>query len=173
MPSSVIRPASIIDVASIVEIRVGALTEDELSGFVVPGESLYSSVKKLRDEWDTENRLKDGLEVFVAENMGEVIGFIVYNMEDPDDNIDNLVVAKQEQGKGIGRALVEYIERLAKSRGFDIITTDTTENAQGIPWKAYGFWKRMGYEDTGERLPTNFDFKEIPFIKRLASFSKK
>ena len=167
MLSLVIRPASIIDVASIVEIRVGALTEDELSGFVVPGESLYSSVKMLRDEWDTENRLKDGLEVFVAENMGEVIGFIVYNMADPDDNIDNLVVAKQEQGKGIGRALVEYIERLAKSRGFDIITTDTTENAQGVPWKAYYFWKKMGYEDPEERLPTNFDFKEIPFIKRL------
>jgi ribosomal protein S18 acetylase RimI-like enzyme len=167
MPSLVIRPASIIDVPSIVEIRVGALTEDELSGFVVHGESLYSSVKKLRDEWDTENRLKNGIEVFVAENMEQVNGFIVYNMDDPDDNIDNLVVAKQEQGKGIGRALVKYIERLAKSRGFDIVTTDTTENAQGVPWKAYGFWKRLGYEDTGERLPTNFDFKVIPLTKRL------
>ena len=167
MPSLTVRPASINDVTSIVEIRVGALTEDELSGFVVPGESLYASVKQLRDEWDTENRLKDGLEVFVAENRGEVIGFIVYNMSDHDDNIDSLVVAKQEQGKGIGRALVEYIERIAKSRGFDIITTDTTENAQGIPWKAYRFWKRLGYEETGERLPTDFDFKVIPFIKRL------
>ena len=168
MSSLVIRPASIIDVISIVELRVGALTEDELIGFVVPGESLYSSVKKLRDEWDTENRLKDGLEVFVAEKMGKVIGFIVYNMADPDDNIDNLFVAKKEQGKGIGRALVEYIERLAKFRGFDFITTDTTENAQGVPWKSYGFWNRTGYEDTGKRLHTNFDFKVIPLIKRLA-----
>ena len=168
MSSLTIRPASIIDITSIAEIRLGALTEDELSGFVVPGESLYSSVNKLRDEWDTENRLKDGLEFFVAENMGNVIGFIVYNMEDPDDNIDNLVVAKQEQGKGIGRALVEYIERLAKSRGFDFIIIDTTENAQGVPWKSYGFWKRMGYEDTGKRLHTNFDFKVIPLIKILA-----
>ena len=167
MSSLAIRPASIIDITLIVEIRIGALTEDELFGFVLPGERFYTSIKKLRDEWDTENKLKDGLEFFVAEKMGEVIGFIVYNMADPYDNIDNLVVAKQEQGKGIGRALVEYIERLAKSRGFDIITTDTTENAQGIPWKAYGFWKRIGYEDTGERLPTNFDFKVIPFIKRL------
>ena len=167
MSSLVVRSASIIDVKSIVKIRVGALTDDELSGFIVPGECLYSSIEKLRDEWDTENRLKDGLEVFVAEKNGDVVGFIVYNMEDPDDNIDNLVVAKKEQGKGIGRALVEYIERLAKSRGFDVITTDTTENAQGVPWKSYDFWKRMGYEDTGDRVSTNFDFKEIPFIKRL------
>ena len=117
--------------------------------------------------WDGGHRLKDGLEVFVADYKSKIIGFIVYNMEDCDDNIDNLVVAKKEQGKGIGRALVEYVEGLAKSRGFDVITTDTTENTNGVPWKAYGFWKKMGYLDTGERRPTNYDFKEIPFIKKL------
>ena len=167
MPSLVIRPASISDVVSIVKIRVGALTEEELSGFIVPGDSLYSSVDRLRQMWDRENSLKDGLEVFVADYNGNVIGFIVYNMEDCDDNIDNLVVAKQEQGKGIGRALVEYVEELAKSRGFYVITTDTTENANGVPWKAYGFWKRMSYEDTGERLTTQYCFKVIPLVKRL------
>ena len=40
--------------------------------------------------------------------------------------------------------------------------TDTTENVDGVPWKSYTFWKRMGYEDTKERLLTNYDFKEIP-----------
>lgn len=45
--------------------------------------------------------------------------------------------------------------------------TDTTENANWEPWKSYDFWLKMGYEDTGERLPTDYDFKEIQFIKRL------
>ena len=45
--------------------------------------------------------------------------------------------------------------------------TDATENADGVPWKAYRFWIRMGYEDTGKRLPTAHEFKEIPLIKRL------
>jgi hypothetical protein len=45
--------------------------------------------------------------------------------------------------------------------------TDTSENAMGVPWKAYGFWRRMGFKDTGDRLSTKYDFKEIPLIKEL------
>ncbi len=167
MSSLIIRPASITDVPSIVEVRLGAFSEEEVSGFIVPGESLYASFEKLRKMWDRENLLKDGLEVFVAECEAKVVGFIVYNMKSPDDNIDNLVVAKEEQGKGVGRALVEYIETLAKSRGFEVLRTDTTENAMGVPWKSYGFWKRMGYEDTGERVATEYSFRLIPLQKRL------
>lgn len=167
MTSLVIRPASIADVVSIVEARKGALTDEEISGYSIPGDNIYFSINKLRKTWDRDNRLENGFEIFVAESKGKVIGFIVYNMEDRDDNIDNLVVAIQEQGKGVGRALVEYLEKLVKSRGFDVITTDTTENAKGVPWKAYGFWKRMGYEDNGKRLSTKFDFKVIPLVKNL------
>ena len=167
MSSLVIRPASITDVPSIVEIRLGAFSEEEVSGFIVPGESLYASFEKLRKMWDRENLLKDGLEVFVAECEAKVVGFIVYNMKSPDDNIDNLVVAKEEQGKGVGRSLVEFVEGLAKSRGYAVMCTDTTENAAGVPWKSYGFWRRMGYEDTGERVATEYGFRVIPLLKKL------
>lgn len=167
MISLKIRPATNNDISSIAQVRQGALTNKEVSGFAVPGDSLYSSVEKLQKRWDAENRLTGGFEVFVAESRGKVIGFIVYNMNSCDDNIDNLVVAKEEQGKGIGRALVEYVEGLAKSRGYYIIRTDTTENAEGAPWKAYGFWRRMGYQDTGERVATEHGFKDIPLVKRL------
>ena len=168
MSSLKIRPATIDDALSIAEIRVGALlTKDEVSGFVVPSDNLYSSADKLRKVWDRNNRLQDGFEVFVAERNGKEIGFIVLNMGVSDDNIDNVVVAKKEQGKGIGRALVEYVEELARSRGFSVLKTDTTENALGIPWKAYGFWKKMGYEDTGERIATEYGLKVIPLVKNL------
>jgi ribosomal protein S18 acetylase RimI-like enzyme len=103
----------------------------------------------------------------VAEGQEKVIGFIVLNMGVSEDIIDNIIVAKEEQGKGVGRALVAYVEKLVKSRGFDVITTDTTENSKGVPWKAYGFWKKMGYEDTGERISSSYDFRNIPLIKRL------
>jgi GNAT superfamily N-acetyltransferase len=111
--------------------------------------------------------LRDDSEVFVAVSEGKVVGFIVFSMKQCDDNIDNIVVAKKEQGKGVGRALVEHIEDLAKSRGMDVVTTGTTENARGVPWKAYGFWKKMGYEDTGKRLASGYDFKVIPLVKKL------
>jgi GNAT superfamily N-acetyltransferase len=167
MSSLKIRPVTIDDALSIAEIRVEALTEDEVSGFVVPGDNLYSSVDKLRKVWERDNRLHGGFEVFVAECNDKIIGFIVLNMDVSDDNIDNVVVAKKEQGKGVGRALVEYVEELARSRGFSVLKTDTTENALGIPWKAYGFWKKMGYEDTGERIATEYGFKDIPLVKNL------
>lgn len=167
MPSLVINPASIADIPSIAEVRSAALTDEEISGFSVPGSSLYYSKEKLMEMWDTGNRLKDDSEVFVALFDGKVVGFIVFNMNNCDDNIDNVVVAKKEQGKGVGRALVKYIEELAKSRGMDVVTTDTTENAMGVPWKAYGFWKKLGYEDTGKRLPSGYDFKVIPLVKKL------
>ena len=166
MPTLAIRPASISDIQSIVEVRSGAFTDKELSGFSGPGSSQYYS--KLTEMWNTGNRLKDDSQVFVAVSKGKVVGFIVFSMKQRDDNIDNIVVAKSEQGKGVGRALVEYIEDFAKSRGMDVITTDTTENAKGVPWKAYGFWKKMGYEDTGKRLASGYDFKIIPLVKKLS-----
>jgi ribosomal protein S18 acetylase RimI-like enzyme len=167
MHSLVIRPASIRDISSIVTGRIGALTKEDISGFSIPEDNLYSSTEKLGKMWDIENRLTDGFEVFVAECEGKVVGFIVCKMENCDDNIDNVVVIKEEQGRGIGRALVEYVEGLAKSKGFCFIKTGTTENANGVLWRAYGFWKKMGYEDAGERISTDYGFKVVPLVKRL------
>jgi ribosomal protein S18 acetylase RimI-like enzyme len=167
MSSLIIRPASINDISSIVEVRLAAFTEEEVSGFIVPGESLYTSIRRLRKNWDKENLLKGGFEVFVAECEGKVVGFIVYNTKSSDGNIDNVVVAKEEQGKGIGKALVEFAEALAKSRGINVMRTDTTENAEGDPWQSCGFWRKMGYEDTGERRVTEYGFKIISLVKKL------
>jgi len=167
MISLAIRAATVKDVSSIVRIRLAALTEQEIRGFSAPEFATYSSTEKLRKMWSRENRLKDGFEVFVAEDEEKMVGFIVFKMERDQGYIDNIVVAKEEQGKGIGRALVAYVEDMAKSKGCYLMKTDTTENADGVPWKSYSFWIRRGYEDTGERLPTNYDFKEIPLIKRL------
>lgn len=167
MTSLVIRTAAVKDVSSIVRIRLAALTEQEIRGFSAPEFTTYSSTEELLKMWSRENRLKDGFEVFVAEDEGKMVGFIVLKMERDYAYIDNIVVAKEEQGKGIGRALVAYVEGIAKSKGCYLMKTETTENADGVPWKSCIFWIRMGYEDTGERLATNYDFKEIPLIKRL------
>jgi GNAT superfamily N-acetyltransferase len=167
MSTLVIRPALVTDVASIAEVRQGALTDQELRGFSAPGSGNYFSVEKLSEMWDGGNRLRDDSELFVAERAGRVLGFIVINLKQRDDNIDKVVVARDEQGKGVGRALVEFAEELAKSRGMTVLTTDTTENAAGVPWRAYGFWRKMGYEDTGKRLPSSYDFRVIPLVKKL------
>jgi ribosomal protein S18 acetylase RimI-like enzyme len=167
--SLIIRTAEVEDIPSIVGVRLAALTEDEIRGFSAPEFATFSSIEKLQKAWGRENRLKDGFEVFVAEDEGKIVGFIVFRIRGDYGYIDNLVVAKEEQRKGIGKALVAYAENMAESNGCCVVKTDTTENADGIPWKAYGFWTRIGYQDTGERLPTKYHFKEIPLIKRIGS----
>jgi ribosomal protein S18 acetylase RimI-like enzyme len=167
-----IRPASKNDVSSIVAIRQGAFTDEEAAGYIIPGDNMYTSTKKMREMWGTKNLLEDGSEVFVAEREGRVVGFIVFNMKSIDDNIDNVIVAKAEQGSGVGKALVEYVESLAKSRGVDVLRLDTTETVEGVPWRAYGFWIKMGYVDTGERVASGYGFKDIRFVKKLRARSK-
>ena len=111
--------------------------------------------------------MKDGFSILVAEDEMQIVGFIVFRMESGHGYIDNICVTKERQGRGIGKALVTRVEEITKSNEFGSIRTDTTENAEGIPWKSYGFWTSLGYIDTGERLATPYDFKEIPFIKKL------
>ena len=92
---------------------------------------------------------------------------MVFKIENGAGYIDNINVSKRQQREGTGKALVHYAEDIARSRGVRTMRTDTTENAEGKPWKSYGFWTKMGYKDTGERLPTKLNFKEINFTKKL------
>lgn len=167
MTPLVIRAATVKDVSSIVRVRLATLNAKEIRGFSAPEFATTSSTEKLQKLWGKGNRLKDGFDVFVAEGDGKVIGYMTFKTGGDSGYIDDIVVAKEEKGTGIGRALVAYAEGVAKSKGCHLMKTDTTENANGVPWKAYGFWVRLGYEDTGKRLPTDYDFKKIPLIKRL------
>ena len=167
MKSINIRPSAVEDISSIVRVRLRAITEQEIKGFSVPEFACYSSIEILRTKWDKDNRLKDGFEVFVAEDEGRIVGFIVFKLKRNYGYIDNIVVAKDEEKKGIGRKLVGYVETYAKSQGMNKIMTDTTENANGIPWRSYNFWLRLGYKDIGKRLSTKYDFKEIPLVKKM------
>jgi ribosomal protein S18 acetylase RimI-like enzyme len=167
MEEAIIRKASVYDVRAIVQASLTSVSKEETAGFAAAEWITYSSPGELRKVWDTGNRLKDGSEVVVAEKERRIVGFIVFKMELDHIYIDNIDIRKEEQGKGIGQALVLHVENVAIAHGFSRIKTDTTENAEGHPWKSYGFWTKMGYQDTGERLPTKWSFKTIPFVKDL------
>ena len=111
--------------------------------------------------------MKDGSEVIVAEKNNKIGGFIVFKMECDYCYIDNIAITREEQRKGMGRALVAYVENIVKLKGLSMMKIDTTESADGIPWKSYGFWTKIGYKDKGERLATKWDLKTIPFLKNL------
>jgi ribosomal protein S18 acetylase RimI-like enzyme len=151
----VIRTATRNDIPSIVNVRLASTVKGETQGFEAPEWVTYFSSEELRKAWAEENRLKDGSEVIVAEKHRKIVGFIQFKMEYDPCYIDNIDITRNEQRKGIGRALVTHVENIAKANGYCLIKTDTVENAEGIPWKSYGFWTKIGYKDTGERLTQN------------------
>ncbi|MCW4045087.1 MAG: GNAT family N-acetyltransferase [Candidatus Bathyarchaeota archaeon] len=106
----------------------------------------------MRGAWSKENRLTEGFEVFMAEIEGKIVGFTVFKIERDYGYIGNIVVARVRRRKGVGQALVAFVEDTAKNKGYNSVKTDTTENAEGAPWKAYGFWIKLGYEDKEKRL---------------------
>ena len=167
MKDIAIREATADDIHAIVRVRRAAFTEEEVRGWTTPEHSIFFSRPALRAAWDKNDTLKEGWKIAVAERGGNVSGFIVFGIKDGCGFIENLNVAKPQQRMGVGKALVLYVENSAKAAGCRLMKTDTTENADGIPWKSYGFWTKMGYKDTGERLPTESDFKEIRFLKEL------
>jgi ribosomal protein S18 acetylase RimI-like enzyme len=162
-----LRKAELKDIPGIVEVRLASVEEEETRGFSRAGGSAFSSVEKLKKVWAEGNRLSDGYGLVVAEKNGRIVGFIVFKVENDYGYIDNIHVARNQQRRGVGRALVAYVESTVKANGCPLMKTDTTENNAGILWKSYGFWVSMGYRDTGERLHTEWGFKIIPFIKNL------
>jgi ribosomal protein S18 acetylase RimI-like enzyme len=167
MPHISIRAAKYSDIPGIVNVRLEALTDEEVKGFTSPEPSIFTSRIELRNNWLKNGQLKDGFQVYIVEDAEKVAGFIVFKIGTDSCYIDNIVVVQEKQGKSRGRALVEHVEEMARTQGCRVVITDTTENVEGVPWKSYGFWIKMGYRDTGERLSTNYDYKEIPLIKLI------
>ena len=167
MKNLTIRKASPKDIEALVRIRRTAFTDEEVRGFTPPEHSFFYYVSGLRKEWKEDKRLKDDWEIYVAEDNHRLVGYIFFKTENDAGYIDNINVPKRQQGKGVGRAPVAYVEEIARSRRIRFIETDTTENVEGKPWKSYDFWINMGYKDTEGRRPMEGNFKEINFVKKL------
>jgi predicted GNAT family N-acyltransferase len=59
-----------------------------------------------------------------------------------------MAVYNEKQGKGIGRALMNFAETLARDRGYKQLTMHARKDAQG-------FYEKMGYQASGQ------EFQEI------------
>jgi GNAT superfamily N-acetyltransferase len=97
--------------------------------------------------WDIEGKI---VGVAALDNLGEQIGRVRY-----------VYVLPGYQRHGIGSALVQRVERLAKERGLKILKVLTVENAS---W-AFSFYVKLGYK-LAEKIerPWGFDIfltKEI------------
>jgi GNAT superfamily N-acetyltransferase len=88
------------------------------------------------------------METYVAEETGEVVGFITLNQRSPATaEIHCMALRSEFHGRGIGRALVEHAERYAAGRGCEFLEVKTLGPSR--PNAEYertrGFYQHMGF----------------------------
>lgn len=92
---------------------------------------------------DYEALISDG-RVFVIETEGVIQGLIVLIPEKDAMLLENVAVAPEFKGKGIGRSLLEYAERSARTAGYRAVRLYTHEKMT----ENIALYTRIGYVET-------------------------
>ena len=120
------------------------------------GTKEYQDVVRLRDEIlrkplglkftpEELEKEKDNLHIAAYEDE-QMLGCCKLVEEDPQTvRLRQMAVMNDLQGKGIGRALMQFAENLARERGYRKITMHARKNATG-------FYEKMGYRKQGEEF---------------------
>ncbi len=120
------------------------------------GTKEYQQMVKLRDDIlrkplglgfsseELENE-KDNLLIGAFED-GNILGCCMLVEEKPEVvKLRQMAVLNYVQGKGIGRALMQFAENLARDSGYKILTMHARKNA-------VGFYEKMGYRVKGNEF---------------------
>jgi putative acetyltransferase len=112
--------------ASIDELAVDDYTADQRDAWAASAEGEAFA-----------RRLQTGLTLVAIDGEGDVVGFAVL--------VENRAVAHVHvhpdlAGLGVGRTLVEALEKLALARGAEELTADATDNAKG-------FFLKLGFAE--------------------------
>jgi predicted GNAT family N-acyltransferase len=75
-----------------------------------------------------------------------MLGCCMLVEETPESvRLRQMAVSNDLQGKGIGRALMNFAENIARDRGYKMITMHARKNV-------IGFYEKMHYRKTGEEF---------------------
>lgn len=123
------------------------------------GTTEYEQMIRLRDEIlrkplglsfskDELEKEKSNLHIAAYED-DQMLGCCMLVEEEPGTvRLRQMAVLNDLQGKGIGKALMQFAENLARDRGYKKITMHARKNA-------IGFYEKMGYKKKGS------EFEEI------------
>ena len=126
------------------------------------GTAEYEQMVKLRDDIlrkplglsftkEELEREKNNLHIVAYEDE-RMLGCCMLIEQDPQTvRLRQMAVMNDLQGKGIGKALMQFAENLARDRGYKRITMHARKNATG-------FYEKMGYKRVGKE----FDEITIP-----------
>ena len=120
------------------------------------GSPEYRQMIKLRDDIlrkplglsfsnDEIEKEKDNLLIGAFEDE-DMLGCCMLIEENPDTiRLRQMAVLNDLQGKGIGRALMQFAENLARDRGYKILSMHARKNV-------VGFYEKMGYKKKGDEF---------------------
>lgn len=110
--------------------------------------------KKIFSKWVDD----DSSDVFIAEEKGKILGFVNVIIREAEERwyahplryveIDNLIVTKNEQNKGIGKKLILSAEKWAKDKDIETLIIAARANND----IAINLYKKLGYEPTSVNL---------------------
>jgi ribosomal protein S18 acetylase RimI-like enzyme len=85
--------------------------------------------------------------VTLAELTGEIVGLIVLELSEHGTTIDNVAVDPAHQKTGVGRALLEHAEDVAREAGHNTISLYTHERMT----ENLALYSRIGYREYARR----------------------
>ena len=100
-------------------------------------------------------------QTWVLEDAGGIAGILVLEETAEGLLLDNIAVSPDQQGKGVGRALLEFAEAEARRRGFGAIHLYTHE----LMTENIGLYQRIGYAET--RRVTEKGYDRVYMTKQL------
>jgi ribosomal protein S18 acetylase RimI-like enzyme len=106
--------------------------------------------------------LVDAGEVWVAEHDGRLVGVVVLAIEPDHLQLDNIAVAPEVQGLGIGAQLLELADREALRQGRAEVRLYTNEQMT----ENLAYYPRHGYQETHRGSADGFN--RVYFTKQVA-----
>jgi ribosomal protein S18 acetylase RimI-like enzyme len=133
---SVLRPATVTDAPRLTELVQAAYGHyvERLGGRPRPMTDDYAEVVR-------------SFRVTVAEHEGDIVGLIVLGVDAEGFLVDNVAVDPSQQGRGVGKALLEHAEDAARRAGFDSIYLYTHERMT----ENLALYSRIGYVEYDRR----------------------
>ena len=99
--------------------------------------------------------------VYVIDEADKIIGIITLIPKEGHLYLGNLAIISSRQGRGIGRRLMAFAEKLALKQGFPEIRLFTNE----LMHEVISIYKSYGYEETDRK--TEDGFNRVYFVKYL------
>jgi ribosomal protein S18 acetylase RimI-like enzyme len=101
-------------------------------------------------------------EVWVWDEGGEVLGVMVMRPADDHLFVDNVAVAPEHQGRGLGRELLAFAEERAEREGLPEVRLYTNEKMH----ENLAVYAKLGFEETGRRVDGGY--RRVFLRKRLS-----